>query len=157
MAASEHEKGHVPAVLGGDLPEKEQTALEDSHDADVSTNENQTTENSLGKEVSPEHEKVEKRDVSSNSSEDGSPQDRDVEKGRPEVHESEPLEKPRDAADPNVVDWEGPDEPENPLNWYVAYNDAVILSGTALFGRSVLMVFQGRPARSGATSPFSPF
>ena len=21
------------------------------------------------------------------------------------------------AADPNVVDWDGPDDPENPLNW----------------------------------------
>lgn len=44
----------------------------------------------------------------------------DVEKGRTSAHEEEGehMEKQGvQASDPNIVDWDGPDDPENPLNW----------------------------------------
>lgn len=28
-----------------------------------------------------------------------------------------PVEGPEEAVDPHVVDWSGPDDPENPKNW----------------------------------------
>lgn len=36
--------------------------------------------------------------------------------------------------DPNIVDWDGPDDPENPLNWSTSRKTAsiVIVSLTAL-------------------------
>lgn len=37
--------------------------------------------------------------------------EQDVEAGL-DVHETKPDEN-----DPNVVDWDGPDDPENPMNW----------------------------------------
>lgn len=44
----------------------------------------------------------------------------DVEKGTTGAHEKdgEQIEKQEpQALDPNIVDWDGPDDPENPLNW----------------------------------------
>jgi hypothetical protein len=113
MAATDSEKHHVPGVLGGDLPANEQTALEEGHDVDARVDENKATNKSLKKEVSAENEK---RDESSNSSEDGSPQERDLEKGQPESHAPE---EQKEETDPNIVDWDSPDDPENPQNWSV--------------------------------------
>ena len=120
MAATEHEKTDVPAVLGGDLPEREQTALEEAHDIDspavkedgvIRNREHQP----LKQDVVVESEKTDKPDGSSNSSDDGVPADRDMEKGEPHTNVSEASKEP---TDPNIVDWEGPDDPQNPMNWY---------------------------------------
>jgi hypothetical protein len=119
MAATDPEKDNVPGVLGGDLPGKEQSAFEESHDVDIPHSESDPAtrgeDKSLTKEVAVGTERVEKPDVSSNSSEDGSPTDRDLEKGKPETNTSEESKEP---PDPNIVDWNGPDDPQNPLNWY---------------------------------------
>ena len=119
MAATDPERDSVPAVLGGDLPEKEQTAFEESHDADIpQSNRDSATkqeDKSLKKDVAVETEKVEKPDVSSNSSEDGSPTDRDLEKGQAETNISE---ESKEQPDQNIVDWDGPEDPQNPQNWY---------------------------------------
>lgn len=116
MAATHPEKGHLPAVLGGDLSQQEQTAFEESHDADLPERENGTRDASVKSDVAVETGKGEKPDVSSNSSEDGSPAARDLEKGQAETHTSEDS---KEATDPNIVDWDGPEDPENPLNWWV--------------------------------------
>lgn len=119
MAAMNPEKDNVPGVLGGDLPERERTAFEESHDVDIPQSESDPAtreeDKTLKKEVAVETEKMEKPDVSSNSSEDGSPTDRDLEKGQPTTNTSEESKEP---PDPNIVDWDGPDDPQNPLNWY---------------------------------------
>ncbi len=119
MAATHPEKGNVPAVFGGDLPEKEQTAYEESHDADLPHNEHDSTakheDKSLRKDVAVDTEKVDNPDASSTSSEDGSPVDRDVEKGQAETYITEESKEPQD---PNIVDWDGPEDPQNPQNWY---------------------------------------
>ena len=113
MAATHSEKDHIPGVLGGDLTKNEQTALQEGHDVDARVNENEATDQSLKRDAAVDKEK---RDVSSNSSEDGSPQERDVEKGPPETHVSE---EQKAETDPNIVDWDGPEDPENPQNWYL--------------------------------------
>jgi hypothetical protein len=127
MAASEAKEPHVPGILGGDLPEKERLAYEEAHDADIPSNAGVVTEQDpLRKETSADSEKQEARDHSTNSSENG---DRDLEKGPPvEAVAEEPKEdEPRD---PNIVDWEGPDDPEKPMNWSVAkkWSNIAILS-----------------------------
>ena len=116
MAASETNKEHIPGVLGGDLSEKERDALEEGQDADISSKQEvgHSEHESLKKEAPIDSEKGDGRDVSSTSSEDGVPADRDLEKAEPAV-----SEKPEDQHDPNVVDWDGPEDPQNPYNWYV--------------------------------------
>lgn len=62
-----------------------------------------------------DNEKIQDEVGSSNSSDAGSPTEQDVEKGAP-VKEASVDEKP-DPSDPNVVDWDSPDDPANPQNW----------------------------------------
>lgn len=123
MSASEKHENNKPAVLGGDLPEKQAIALEEGHDADIpSTLEDRTKSptqtdpvetttsknpDSLTKEASADGEKTTDRHSSLSSSPKNG--ERDVEKGQAEAM-TEPV-------DPNIVDWEGSDDPENPYNW----------------------------------------
>jgi hypothetical protein len=44
-------------------------------------------------------------------------QDTDVEKGPVETQDGENRQEEEAPRDPNIVDWDGPDDPENPLNW----------------------------------------
>ncbi|KAK4546145.1 hypothetical protein LTR36_002282 [Oleoguttula mirabilis] len=96
----------VPAIFGGDLPENERLAYEEGHDADIPSNLGVVTaadDDRLDKEASIDPEK----NVSSNASiELGDP-----EKGPPTTTVEQEVH------DPNVVDWDGPDDPANPLNW----------------------------------------
>lgn len=55
--------------------------------------------------------------VSSKSSDADSRPDADIEKAAPVQAAVE--DRAPDPNDPNVVDWEGPDDPQNPQNWYV--------------------------------------
>lgn len=71
----------------------------------------QSNRDSLAKET----KKGEREPVSSNSSEAGSPTDHDVEKGTPV--KTLDVDDPPEPTNPNVVDWEGPDDPQNPQNW----------------------------------------
>lgn len=89
---------------------------------DAATNDDNTTGEEANPPVKPRRASLakdtEKGDGelgSSNSSEAGSPTDQDVEKAAP-VIATETEELP-DPSDPNVVDWEGPDDPQNPQNW----------------------------------------
>ena len=94
-----------PAVLGGDLPEKERLAYQQGHDADSPSNEGVTTPidgHWVDKTTNGEREK---RDSSSTSIIG------DPEKG---PHGTTVTEEEHD---PNVVDFDGPDDPTNPLNW----------------------------------------
>ena len=113
MAAHESKEVHIPGIAGGDLPENEREAFEEGHDADVPSHTaavdptpHQTQHNQPA-----DIEKGSKRDVSSTSSING---DRDVEKGGALETSEEKEEQPHD---PNIVDWEGPDDPANPQNW----------------------------------------
>ncbi|KAK5108074.1 hypothetical protein LTR62_008791 [Meristemomyces frigidus] len=92
----------TPAFLGGDLPEKEQLAVLEGHDADIPSNAG------VVKDQDTVHE-FEKEKSSTSSVRDG---DGDVEKAGIQTTEEE--QEPRD---PNIVDWDGPDDLANPLNW----------------------------------------
>jgi hypothetical protein len=110
MAVSEPHEHHIPGVLGGDLPKKELQAFEEGHDSDVPPQ--QSTSNDRDT-AALEAEKEKLPDTSSNISEEG---DADLEKGKP----SEAVDEEKELQDPNIVDWEGPDDPENPQNWSAA-------------------------------------
>lgn len=99
----------TPAVLGGDLPEKEQLAVEEGHDADVPTS--KARQNPELGETKSEAEKM--ADTQSSVSSAHSASRGDVEKAAADAT-AEPTDEP---TDPNVVDWEGPDDPNNPYNW----------------------------------------
>ena len=116
MAAENASREHIPGVLGGDLPEKELLAYEGGHDADVPSNKGAVKQKSdaLDKETSGDPEKTDTRDASSVSSEN---EDRDLEKGTPVIAKEDEENEAPEPSDPNVVDWEGPDDPENPYNW----------------------------------------
>jgi hypothetical protein len=113
MAAPAHKHEHIPGIEGGDLPEREQFAFEEGHDADLRPNEGagRLGRDSMHRETTLDTEKGEKHDSSSNASEAG---DRDVEKAQGIQSAAEVAEEP---VDPNIVDWEGPDDPANPQNW----------------------------------------
>ncbi len=113
MAAPEKHV-HIPGIAGGDLPENERDAYEEGHDADIPSKAGivQHDHSSLNQTTSADPEKGGKHDVSSDTSEHG---ERDIEKAGPtETTAEDPKDEP---VDPNVVDWEGPNDPANPLNW----------------------------------------
>ena len=50
---------------------------------------------------------------------------RDVEKAEEEQTE---IPKSRDQMDPNIVDWDGPEDPHNPMNWTITKKWVVTIS-----------------------------
>jgi hypothetical protein len=130
----------APAFLGGDLPSKEQLALQEGHDADVPSNlgvENNADVAARGKEAHAGYEK----DVSSPSS--ITEPEHDLEKTAVATT-TEGQEPP----DPNVVDWDGPDDPENPMNFSPAVkwgNIAVLSALTFLTPLASSMFAPGVP------------
>lgn len=64
---------------------------------------------------------------------------KDVEKGAPAGSENEN----ETAADPNIVDWDGPDDPANPRNWSKAYKltNVVLVSLAVLYTNLATTVF----------------
>ena len=110
----------APAFLGGDLPEKEQLAVEEGHDADAvptlpsaahALNRTKTPE------ARPPTSKSDKSDDGSDTSIRDAVQTRDAEKATPLTNAV--TENDETETDPNIVDWDGPDDPANPMNWYV--------------------------------------
>lgn len=112
---------HVPGSLGGDLPEKEQLAYEEGHDADIPSNEGvvPSDRRSLNKDNAIDLEKSESHNLSSRTSDDDLPKERDLEK-----QQATATEESEEPPDPNVVDWDGPEDPQNPMNWYVDAENA---------------------------------
>ena len=116
MSAPHETEEHTPGVLGGDLPENERIPHEEGHDGDPQSNGGVVPpeKESLKKVNGGDKENCDAQDASSTSSDDGSPAGGDLEKGKPTATE----EAKEETQDPNIVDWEGPDDPQNPLNWY---------------------------------------
>lgn len=99
----------IPAVLGGDLPEREQLAAAEGHDGDIPSNEGVVRDHDAeeaAEKTSGENDKA----TSSNASD--MERHSDLEKGPGTSAEEEEAER-----DPNIVDWDGPDDPANPINW----------------------------------------
>lgn len=117
MSASETHQNHVPAALGGDLPQAEQLAVAEGHDADMPTSTRVEQPQEKGEVASKEgvldtEGKVDRVSSASSSAHEVET-DKDVEKGMAEAT-AEEADAPRDS---NIVDWEGPDDPQNPYNW----------------------------------------
>lgn len=119
----------LAGAIGKDLPENEQVALAHGHDADFPT-EQATAATSATTAAAASSEKTKPQDevlASSASASSASHNDHDLEKGEPEVvaaatttikDGTTTTEKPSEAdADPNIVDFDGPDDPLNALNW----------------------------------------
>lgn len=114
MAVSQ-QQGQVhsaPGFLGGNLPEGEQTAYREGRDADIPSNEGTV-------EPTPDHQKggydippEEKQKPGSSNSSLLEPAS-DIEKGLPNATGSEKHQTQEVAVeqDPNIVDWDGPDDP----------------------------------------------
>jgi hypothetical protein len=96
-------------------PEKQliiSLAVDEGHDADIPTNEGLVRT---------------KDDPSSPTTVASSEFDKDIEKDAVSDHASnitsragstiQPHEPEQSEVDPNIVDWDGPDDPENPMNW----------------------------------------
>ena len=116
MAASERQD-HIPGFPGGDLPEKERIAYEEAHDADIPSNEGivvpaqaRSTDDAFVKKNS-DHDAEKADERSSNSS---AADNRDIEKAEPIATATE---ENQEVQDPNIVFWDGPDDPANPQNW----------------------------------------
>ena len=59
-----------------------------------------------------------------------------------DVERSSPVEATPDAAkDPNVVDFDGPNDPENPMNWSTAKKTTAI----AIVSRMTLLSYERSP------------
>ncbi|KAI9663534.1 MAG: hypothetical protein M1831_002543 [Alyxoria varia] len=59
-------------------------------------------------------------------------QDKDIEKGRSSRDSSSHHEKEAAKNDPNIVDWDGPDDPANPMNWSKSRKWSVVWLASAL-------------------------
>jgi hypothetical protein len=92
-------------------------AADEGHDADIPTNEGSIPPTPLERPSHP-RKHVDSEKTSS------AVFDKDIEKGsRPESiisDEALPEEAADEENDPNIVWWDGPDDPENPLNWRYA-------------------------------------
>ena len=108
MSDSNALHSNTPAVLGGDLPEKEQLAVEEGHDADIPTSKGadnvpEQQHDTIGETRSISETKDDRHSSVSASSHGGS-NTNDVEKNAAEAT-AEETDEPRD---PNIVDWDGP-------------------------------------------------
>ena len=110
MDIDDEKKGHVPPPLGGDLPAGEQQAFGEGHDSDMEAKAptSQPEKTALDTDTGDER----RREQSRKSSESEMPSNHDLEKGQT-TSTTEPEEPP----DPNIVDWDSPDDPANPQNW----------------------------------------
>ncbi|KAK4561157.1 hypothetical protein LTR86_005112 [Recurvomyces mirabilis] len=117
----------APAFLGGDLPEKEQLAVQEGHDADIRSNAGVVRDASAprSKDSHAEFEKDHERSSTSSVNEP----ERDLEKTGVEATEQE-----QEPLDPNIVDWDGPDDPANPYNWSLTkkWSNIFVLSALTL-------------------------
>ncbi|KAK3718324.1 hypothetical protein LTR37_005137 [Vermiconidia calcicola] len=113
MAEPTISQHQVPGVFGGDLPEKERDAYEEGQDADTAQGTGVVNDEQEGpkRETVVDPGKKDGVTASSKSSEAG---EHDLEKAEPSTTTDGEPEEPRD---PNVVDWDGPDDPQNPYNW----------------------------------------
>ena len=114
----------IAGFLGGDLPEKQQLAVQEGHDADIPTNEGVDDGKDTvarSKEYNAEYEKDKEPSSPSSISEPVG----DLEKQQPMTAEEE-----QEPIDPNIVDWDGPDDPDNPLNFSntVKWGNITVLS-----------------------------
>lgn len=116
---------HIPGFLGGDLPESERIAYEEGHDADIPSNEGYLrskdgSQHHAAQDPEPELAKDldHKPSFSASTSENGNTT-ADLEKAVPsgKIPEKDEVEAIEIEHDPNIVDWDGPDDPANPLNW----------------------------------------
>lgn len=101
----------VRGFIGKDLPEGQRLALEEGHDADIPTNEGIVNPTD-GKIIDPAKEQDidnPNRHSSTSSTSHGANETNDPEKAQPAATSQE--------HDPNLVDWDGPDDPMNPMNW----------------------------------------
>ena len=114
----------VPAFLGGDLPEKEQLALQEGHDADIPSNEGVETDAEAAANKKEFGSGLDKDKEPSSLSSIDEPAS-DPEKGQPTTTAEE-----QEPAEPNIVDWSGPDDPENPMNFTatVKWGNIAVLS-----------------------------
>lgn len=124
-----------PAIYK-DLPEKEALAAEEGHDADIPSNEGVETDAEARQQAQsslsgPDKNKQKEADPSAQSSVNDSVHD--VEKAQPPTtaNDDGAVGEP---VDPNIVDWDGPDDPENPLNFspMVKWSNIGVLSALTL-------------------------
>jgi hypothetical protein len=84
----------------------EKAAADDEHRLDANAPSHRDTQTSIQKEAAVDLEKGVESRVGSARSEDGTLNDHDA-----------PAEEAATERDPDIVDWDGPDDPENPQNW----------------------------------------
>lgn len=116
MASRSGQVPHTSGFLGGDLPQAEQTAYQEGHDADMSSDGVVRVEHLAQSLVKPpsawskdaEAERGESHERSETSTLNEN-QSNDPEKAEPTTTTTE--------KDPNIVDWDSDDDPANPMNW----------------------------------------
>lgn len=101
-----------PAFLGGDLDQKAELAFEEGHDADIPSNtaEPESKTGTTAPSTNTDLHDLEKGEASSSHS--------SVSR-EPEVLKEQPAATTTaiEPTDPNIVFWDGPDDPANPQNW----------------------------------------
>ena len=143
----------IAGYLGSDLPEPVRLAYQEGHDADVPSNEGvleppsignlyQTLSSSARKEV--ELENGEPLDKSETTSLDGS----HIQHGEASIEKPHLTSNTGEQVDPNIVFWDGDDDPANPLNWSTGLkwgNIAVLSAMTFLTPLASSMFAPGVP------------
>ncbi|KAK3633963.1 hypothetical protein LTR56_015573 [Elasticomyces elasticus] len=119
----------MPAFLGGDLNEKEQLAFQEGHDADIPSNAGVESDAEAAAARRKEYNVEPRKDKELSSPSSINEPEGDVEKAQPTTTAEE-----QELLDPNIVDFDGPDDPENPLNFTptVKWVNITVLSALTL-------------------------
>ena len=128
MSSLQHQGAapHSPGFLGGDLPEHERIAYQEGHDAGIPSNEGYVVPHKSDMTEGPQQdlnaelakEPYTAPSSAASTSEKGN-RSKDLEKATPTsvIPEKDAVEATATEQDPNLVDWDGPDDPANPINW----------------------------------------
>lgn len=96
----------APSALSQREKYREELAFDEGHDADLPTN---------------EEEPIHGEQSSSRATTEVDPErDHDLEAGAqrtPSTDKEMAEAQPAEPVDPNIVSWDGPDDPANPINW----------------------------------------
>jgi hypothetical protein len=123
----------LPVTMAHSLPSHQPTKAEmidlaalEGHDADVSSNSGIIHQVSDNKYIRP-YTSLDEKDINSSALE------KDIEKGVSSAPTSTADELDQETEeDPNIVDFDGPDDPQNPMNWRFAKKWGMVLLISAI-------------------------
>ena len=119
-ASYDSEKHERPATM---------SSSSDDDDNDNSTNRDRANSNASLSRIGSASSRTSRLSRTVSEVRDGISNQRDLELGDSEEDDSEKAAEAQGPTDPNLVKWNGPDDPENPKNWDLKMKWAAVVCG----------------------------